>query len=237
MTPAFVFMLTRHDRTISDAPQRLEDALAAGVRHIGFKDIGLAVGELAELANRIRAAGARSYLEVVSLEEAAERASAEVAVALGVDVLLGGTRPASVLPIIRGSGIQYFPFPGRIEGHPSRLIGSAEEIVQHAVSLADIEGVDGLDLLAYRFAGDAEDLIARVCAAVTKPVIVAGSIDRPERIRAVAAAGAFGFTIGTAALDGLFPAEGAALPAQLAAIQSVCAEFPHREPQARPLAP
>lgn len=237
MTPAFVFMLTRHDRTIPDARQRLGEALATGVQHIGFKDIGLAPGELAELVRGIRAAGARSYLEVVSLEESAERTSAEMAVALGVDVLLGGTRPASVLPIVHGSGIQYFPFPGRIEGHPSRLVGSTDEIVQHAVSLGETEGVDGLDLLAYRFAGDVEDLIARVRTAVAKPVIVAGSIDRPERIRAAVSAGAAGFTIGTAALDGVFPAEGITLPAQLAAIQSVCAEFPRRERQARIVAP
>lgn len=237
MTPAFVFMLTRHDRTIPDAQRRLEEALAAGVQHIGFKDIGLPVGELAELARRIRGGGARSYLEVVSLEEAAERQSAEAALTLGVDVLLGGTRPASVLPMIRGSGIRYFPFPGRIDGHPSRLVGRVEEIVAHAVSLAETEGVDGLDLLGYRFAGDAEELIARVCAAVAKPVIVAGSIDRPERIRAVASAGAFGFTIGTAALDGLFPADGTALPAQLAAIQGVCAALPRDDRQTRTLAP
>jgi phosphoribosylformimino-5-aminoimidazole carboxamide ribonucleotide (ProFAR) isomerase len=72
--------------------------------------------------------------------------------------------------------------------------------------LAAREGVHGLDLLAYRFSGDAPALIAEVCRAASgKPVIVAGSIDRADRIVAVAQAGGAGFTIGTAALDAVFP--------------------------------
>lgn len=37
----FIFMLTRNDRTVADASQHLQTALSLGVRHIGFKDIGL----------------------------------------------------------------------------------------------------------------------------------------------------------------------------------------------------
>lgn len=218
MTAVFVFMLTRHDRTIADAAERLEEALAAGVRHIGFKDVGLPMADLVKLAERIHGAGGRTYLEVVSLDAASEIASAKSAVALGVDVLMGGTRPTAVLPIIAGSGIAYFPFPGRIVGHPSRLEGPPSDIVESAKTLAAMDGVDGLDLLAYRFAGDVEGLIGKVRAAVTKPLIVAGSIDRPERIHAVVSAGAWGFTVGTAALDGCFHPERAALARQLAAI-------------------
>lgn len=225
--PSFVFMLTRHDRTIHDAHDRLLDALAASVRHIGFKDIGLAFGELQGLANAVRTAGATSYLEVVSLDEEDEVASARTAVSLGIDILMGGTHPLSVLPIIAGTGVRYYPFPGRIVGHPSHLEGTTEAIVASAEALAAIDGVHGLDLLAYRFDGDVPDLIARVCAAVEKPVIVAGSIDRAERIEAVVQGGAAGFTIGTAALDGVFPADSAGLRAQLAAISSLLAKAAH----------
>ena len=42
---------------------------------------------------QLKAAGAVIYLEVVSLDEASELASAELALALGVDVLMGGVRP------------------------------------------------------------------------------------------------------------------------------------------------
>src|SRR5688500_6327214 len=38
----FVFMLTRHERTVPNARAILKEALAAGVRQIGFKDVGLA---------------------------------------------------------------------------------------------------------------------------------------------------------------------------------------------------
>lgn len=216
--PEFIFMLTRHDRTIADARQRLSEALAAGVRHIGFKDVGLPMQQLHVLARAIRNGGARSYLEVVSLDEASEVASARAALALGVDVLMGGTRPESVLPVIRGSGIAYYPFAGRISGHPSVLRGPAEEIVASARRIAALDGVHGIDLLAYRFQGDVPDLIARVCAAVDKPVIVAGSIDRAQRIAAVAASHAAGFTVGTAALDEAFDAKAPGLGAQLQAI-------------------
>jgi mannose-6-phosphate isomerase-like protein (cupin superfamily) len=47
---------------------------------------------------------------------------------------------------------------------------------------------------------------------------VAGSIDTPERIAAVKEAGAAGFTIGTAALDGKYPSDDKDVPGQLAAI-------------------
>jgi hypothetical protein len=76
--------------------------------------------------------------------------------------------------------------------------------VESARQLTAINGVSGLDLLAYRFDGDVEALLTRVCAAVEKPVVVAGSIDSPERIAAVVRSSAAGFTIGAAAFNGAF---------------------------------
>jgi mannose-6-phosphate isomerase-like protein (cupin superfamily) len=220
MSAEFIFMLTRADRTVPDAMDRLAEVLASGLRHIGFKDLGLPLAELQRLAAAIKAGGGTLYLEVVSLDAASEAASARAALELGVDFLLGGTRPDLVLPILRGSGIRYYPFAGRIAGHPSRLEGSAGEILESARRLCAHDGVHGIDLLAYRFAGDVPGLIEAVCAGVEKPVIVAGSIDRPARIAAALAGGAAGFTIGTAALDGVFPADSLALAAQIAAIRA-----------------
>ncbi|WP_428001607.1 4-hydroxythreonine-4-phosphate dehydrogenase PdxA [Acidovorax sp.] len=225
--PGFIFMLTRHDKTIADALEQLPTVLAAGVRHIGFKDIGLPWPALQHLTDAIRAAGAVSYLEVVSQDAASELASARAAVALGVDVLMGGTRPEAVLPLLRGTAIRYYPFAGQVVGHPSVLQGTVADVVASARRIAALEGVHGLDLLAYRFEGDSADvpaLIAAVCAAVGKPVVVAGSIDRAERIAAVLAGRAAGFTVGTAALDGTFEAAGLGphgLTGQLRAIQTV----------------
>ena len=214
----FIFMLTRNDRTVEDAVTHVETALEAGVRHIGFKDIGLPFDDLARLARRIKDNDAHAYIEVVSLDRERELRSVRAAATLGVDSLLGGTHVEDVLPLIEGTGLSYFPFPGHIVGHPSMLEGDEASIVDSAVAIARHPGVTGLDLLAYRSIGDVEHLIKAVCAAVTKPVIVAGSIDSTQQITAVRRGGAAAFTIGTSALDGRFPASGKDLRAQLAAI-------------------
>lgn len=224
--PDFIFMLTRDDRTVADAAVHLQTALAAGVRHIGFKDIGLPFAELAALNRTIRDNGARSYLEVVSLDGDSEIVSVRAAVKLGVDYLLGGTRVADVLPLLAGTGIKYYPFAGGITGHPSALEGSICDITASAIDLANHDGVHGLDLLAYRSQTDVPALIKTVCAAVNKPVIVAGSIDRTARIQAVLDSEAAGFTVGTAALDGVFPASRPGLTQQLSEIRAAMAKAP-----------
>ncbi|ARE38713.1 4-hydroxythreonine-4-phosphate dehydrogenase [Rhodovulum sp. P5] len=219
----FILMLTSQDRTIPDARARLDEALEGGVRHIGFKDVGLPFDDLKAVAQAIRAAGARSYLEVVSLDADSELASARAAIDLDVDCLLGGTRAAEVTEITRDHPLRYYPFPGRIVGHPSVLEGPVDDIVASARQLTDLEHVHGLDLLAYRFEGDVPGLMAAVCAAVDKPVVMAGSIDRADRIEAAAGAGAAGFTVGTAALDGVFPAESAGFAGQVRSILDITA--------------
>lgn len=221
----FIFMLTRNDRTVMDASQHLQTALSMGVRHIGFKDIGLPIEQLKALNQTIHAHGMTSYLEVVSLDRDSEIASATAAVDIGVDVLLGGTRADDVLPILRGSGIRYFPFPGQISGHPSVLEGTIEDIVQSAKAMAARDGVHGLDLLAYRSREAVPDLMRAVCRATSKPVLVAGSIDTPERIAVVNEAGAAGFTIGTAALDGKYLTDTPDVQSQLAAVIRDVAEL------------
>jgi hypothetical protein len=135
----FVFMLTRHDRTVPNARAILEEALTAGVRHIGFKDVGLAPKEVMGLVEEIRKGNGTAYLEVVSLDEASEATSATLAAELGVDHLLGGTRPEVVLPLLAGTGVAYWPFAGPVVGHPSRLEGSIEEIVASAQKLTLLE--------------------------------------------------------------------------------------------------
>lgn len=218
MGPDFIFMLTRADRTVEDAEARLPEALAAGVRHVGFKDIGLPVASLRRLAEAIRRAGARLYLEVVSLDADSEAASAHMAVDLGVDVLMGGVRPEVVTPLLGGTAIRYYPYPGEVVGHPCILAGTVEATIESARRLLATPGVHGLDLLAYRFTGDAEGLMRAVCrVAAGRPVVIAGSLDRAERLAAVVSSGATAFTVGTAALESVFPCA-PRLPDQLAYI-------------------
>jgi hypothetical protein len=216
--PEFIFMLTKDDVTVSDALLRIDEVRHPQVRVIGFKDVGLSFAALRDLAAAIRARGRKVAMEVVSLDEVVELRSTGLAVSLEVDYLLGGTRAEQVTKITRGTGIQYFPFPGRIVGHPSQLHGTITEIVESARHLSEMDGVTGLDLLAYRFNGNVEALMTSVVRAVTVPVIVAGSIDRPARIRALAAAGIWGFTVGGAAFDRRFAPDEKDLAMQIQAI-------------------
>ena len=175
-------MLTANDKTVKDAEIHLGTALAAGIHHIGFKDIGLSFERLKNLNSAIKSGGATSYLEVVSLDKKSEIISAKAAIEIGVDILMGGTNINEVLKLLKGTNIKYFPFPGKIVGYPSSLLGTVNEIVKSAKTLSLKKGVHGLDLLAYRSTCDVKTLINAVCECTEKPVIIAGSIDNRHRM-------------------------------------------------------
>jgi hypothetical protein len=86
----FIFMLTRGDKTVEDCLDVLEQIAPLELRHIGFKDVGVAPQTLKSLTDRIHAMGATSYMEVVSETPEACLNSACVARDLGVQRLLGG---------------------------------------------------------------------------------------------------------------------------------------------------
>lgn len=203
----FIFMLTKDDRTVADALQVYSSLSHSPLRYVGFKDIGLPLDELKALARRIKVDGKQVMLEVVSTSREAELRSVEAAIEIGVDYLLGGRHAEDATRLLKGSAIRYFPFAGQTVGHPTKLIGSADEIVEDAMRLAALPGVHGLDLLAYRFAGDVEALTQRVVKAVSVPVIAAGSIDSAERVQAMRQAGVWAFTVGSAVFDGSFLGE------------------------------
>jgi hypothetical protein len=209
----FIFMLTRNDETIADAREVYRSVGDVGVRHVGCKDVGLQRNELEQLLHDIRSHGHTSYLEVVSETEEATLNSARVAAEIRPDYLIGGTLIEPVQAIIAGTDIRFFPYVGEIVGHPCLLRGTIEAIAEDA-RRAERLGVDGINLLAYRYDGDVDALVEAVGGATSLPVIAAGSVDSTERIRALARHRVWGFTVGTAALDGKF-APGAPLGAQL----------------------
>jgi hypothetical protein len=220
----FIFMLTREDRTVEDCRAVAEDALALGLRHIGFKDIGATPATLRALNARLKDAGATTYMEVVSTTPDATRRSAVVAAEIGVDRLLGGTDCEAILRVIDGSGIAFYPFPGFPEGHPTRLGGTAEDIAAHSAAFC-AKGCAGVDLLAYRAtSADPLDLVraARRGVGPGKGLIVAGSVNSPERITALRDAGADAFTIGSAVFDGSFSPRKGALRSQLEDVVAAC---------------
>lgn len=215
-------MLTRQDQTILDCLETFDSVRSLGIRHVGFKDVGVSLETLKALNRAIKNSGATSYMEVVS--EAADDSlrSARNAVEIGVDRLLGGTEIAPTLGILAGADIEYMPFPGCPEGHPTRLGGTPEAVEADCRRFAEL-GCAGVDLLAYR-ATDADplDLVRAARKGMDGYLAVAGSIDSPERIRAVAEAGADGFTIGTAALEGAFSPRKGSLVSQIVDILEAC---------------
>ena len=209
----FIFMLTRNDTTLADARDVYASIADTGVRHVGCKDVGLPREELRELMADIRGHGHVSYLEVVAETEQDTLQSARVAADVRPDYLIGGTLIEPVQQIIEGTGIRFFPYVGEIVGHPCLLRGSIEEIAEDA-RRAEALGVDGINLLAYRYDKDVNALVEAVVGATSLPVIAAGSVDSPARIQALNERGVWAFTIGTAALDGVL-VEGGSLDEQL----------------------
>jgi hypothetical protein len=203
----FIFMLTRNDETLADAREVYASVAATGVHHFGCKDVGLPRKELEALLSDIESNGHTSHLEVVSESDEATLASARAAAEIQPDYLIGGTLIEPVQEIIAGTGIKFFPYVGRVVGHPCLLRGSIQEIAEDARRVEAL-GLDGVNLLAYRYDGDVEALVEAVVSNTSLPVIAAGSVDSVERIRALARNSVWAFTIGTAALDGvLLPGE------------------------------
>ena len=92
-----------HDRTVDDCLELMELIKPVGLKHVGFKDVGVAPEVLKKLTDAIHATGAVSYMEVVSTTPEACLASAKVARDLGVQRLLGGTQVKEIMEILKGS--------------------------------------------------------------------------------------------------------------------------------------
>ena len=215
MKPEFILMLTYNDSTVKDALNIFRECKDAPVMHWGFKDVGLAPDEIKTLVEEMKAVGKTTYLEVVSLSEEDGLRGAKIAVESGFDILMGTVFFDSILEYLRDKPIKYYPFPGHIYNHPSILDGTIEDIVAHARFL-ESKGVQGMDLLSYRYVGDAPLLLREVVKATSVPIVSAGSIESYKRLAEVWHAGAWGFTIGSALFDKKFIPNGSFLKNALA---------------------
>jgi hypothetical protein len=202
----FIFMLTHKDKTVPNCLDVMAEIADLGLKHVGFKDVGVDISTLKQLAKAITASGAISYVEVVSTTAETIKRSIAAAAELGVDRVLGGQDIAFAQSQFKGKGVGYYPFPGRPEGHPTRLGGRSADIERYCVEARKL-GCPGVDLLAYRaFEDDPLQLVraARKGLGADGYLIVAGSIDSTERIRAIDDAGADAFTIGSAIFEESF---------------------------------
>ena len=207
----FIFMLTHHDVTVPNALDLFQKVSKTGLKCAGCKDIGLPLSDLQRLFSNMKSSGMKSFLEVVTMKEEEHFRGVDTAVKIGAGYLIGG------MPQYTEKTIQYlkrkknppkfFPYIGKIVGHPCLLRGTLDEIVEDAKRTQKL-GADGINLLAYRYDANVPDLIQKVAEAINIPLIVAGNVDSVERIRELKELGVWAFTIGGAIMERKFQVAG-----------------------------
>jgi hypothetical protein len=213
MAPKLITMLTYNDETVQNALEIFNQCADLPCEFWGFKDVGLPIEEMKQLVATMKAAGKTTFLEIVSLTEQECQNGARLAVDCGFDYLMGTVFYNCVFEYLKDKAIKFMPFCGKVTGHPSVVEGTIQEAVEDGKKLERI-GVDGFDLLAYRYVGDPEQLAREFIAGVKLPVVLAGSIDSFDRLDAVKELNPWAFTIGTAFFDKNF-VSGASFGAQI----------------------
>jgi hypothetical protein len=198
-----IVMLTHNDVTVSNAKQEFLSCSDLPVTYWGLKNLGLPVNEMQDLVATMKEAGKTTFLEVVTLKEVDCLAGAELARICGFEYLLGTVYYPSVAAYVKEHNIKYLPFCGTVTGHPSILSGSVQEIVADGLRLQEL-GVQGTDILAYRYKEHPQEVMRALCEALTMPVIVAGSINSFDRIDRVEAINPWAYIIGSALFERKF---------------------------------
>lgn len=196
-------MLTHHDFTVSNAAEIFEQCRESKARCWGMKEHRLPPEEMRSLFTRMKACGMTTFLEVVGYTEEEGMAGAELAFRCGCDVMMGTKYFDSINDFCKSHHLRYMPFVGKVTGRPSVLTGTMEEIIDEAQGYL-AKGVFGIDLLGYRYEGDARKLISTFVKEVGAPVCLAGSIDGFERLDEVGEVNPWAYTIGSAFFEGRF---------------------------------
>lgn len=203
-----IFMLTHHDVTIPNAIQVFENEVkGTHLKFVGCKDIGLPLYELKDLFHRMKKEGLTTFLEVVSYDENKHFEGIEKAIHVGADYIIGGMpwfaeKTASYLSRKKAKA-RFFPYIGKIVDHPCILQGTTKEIVSNGLEF-EKKGIEGFNLLLYRYTGNVNRLFDEVTANLSVPIVYAGSVDSYERITQLKSKNVFAFTIGGAILEHKF---------------------------------
>lgn len=202
-SPELIVMLTHHDFTVVDAAEIFRRCKNSKARCWGMKEHPLPPQQMSDLYAQMKACGKTTFLEVVAYSEAEGMAGAELAVKCGCDVLMGTSFSESISAYCQEHRLKYMPFVGQVTGRPSVLSGSVESMVAEAHECL-AKGAYGIDLLGYRYDGDAPEMIRQFLAKMNAPVCVAGSIDSYKRLDEIKAMAPWAFTIGSAFFEGRF---------------------------------
>ena len=109
----------------------------------------------------------------------------------------------SINNFCRDNGVRYMPFVGKINGRPSILEGTVDDMIAEAKNCL-AKGVYGLDLLGYTYTGDAFALNKNFVAGVKAPICIAGSVDSFKRLDELKKISPQMFTIGGAFFENKF---------------------------------
>ncbi len=202
-TPELVVMLTYDDLTIEDAHRVFERCKDTKARMWGFKEEPLPLPQMKELFSYMKECGKETSLEVVAYTEPECLAGAEMALECGCDMLMGTVFFDSVNDLCLQEGLKYLPFVGEVSERPSILEGTLENMVSQAREYL-AKGAYGIDLLGYRYTGDAVSLNREFVARVDAPVCLAGSVDSYKRLDEIKEVRPWSFTIGSAFFDHRF---------------------------------
>lgn len=201
--PELIVMLTHNDRTAENACQLFEQCKNSKARFWGFKEEGLPLEQMKQLFSYMKECGKTTVLEVVAYTEKECMKGAKMAVECGCDILMGTLFSDSINEFSKENNLKYMPFVGKVSERPSILEGTANQMIAEARQYLE-KGVYGLDLLGYRYTGDAPALIQRFVSEVNAPVCIAGSVNTYQRLDEIKAASPWAFTIGGAFFENKF---------------------------------
>ena len=201
--PELIVMLTHNDLTVIDAYEIFDQCKKSKAKFWGFKEEPLPLEQMQKLFAYMKDCGKTTFLEVVSYSEKECLEGARKAVACNCDFLMGTTFFDSVNDFCRENHLNYLPFVGKITGRPSVLEGTPEEMINEANAYI-AKGVYGIDLLGYRYTGDAALLNREFVKNMEVPVCIAGSVNSYERLQEIKDVSPWAFTIGGAFFENKF---------------------------------
>lgn len=195
--PQLIVMLTYNDLTVENAAEIFEACKDTKAQFWGFKERPLPLAQMKALFARMKECGKTTVLEVVAYTEDECLEGAKMALDCGCDILMGTLYFDSVNDFCKNHRLQYMPFVGEISGRPSIFSGNMDDIIASANRCIK-NGVDGFDLLGYRYVGDAVTFNKRFVREVNAPVCIAGSVNSYQRLDELKVAAPWAFTIGSA---------------------------------------
>ena len=201
--PQLVVMLTHNDHTVENAFRIFDECKNTKAKYWGFKEIGIPKSEMKELFAYMHSCGKITSLEVVVYNEEDGLAGARLAAECGCDYLMGTMYSDRIMDFCRANSLKYFPFVGNVTQRPSILNGSIDDMAAQARACIE-KGACGIDLLGYRYTGDAAELNRRIVEETPAPVCIAGSVNSYQRLDELKKISPWSFTIGGAFFNHCF---------------------------------